>query len=120
MLNEHFGIGIVEMMAAGIIVVAHNSGGPKSDIVVPLSLSNQPDLQTDIRENTTNNQNQRQQVGYLASTAEEYADCLYRILTMGDEEADRIRKNAQLSATRFTDEVFAKAFQDVLREQHIY
>ena len=33
---EHFGIGIVELMASGVIVVAHNSGGPKSDIVVPV------------------------------------------------------------------------------------
>jgi glycosyltransferase involved in cell wall biosynthesis len=33
MWNEHFGISIVEMMAAGLIVVAHNSGGPRLDIV---------------------------------------------------------------------------------------
>lgn len=35
MWNEHFGISVVEMMAAGLVVVAHNSGGPKMDIVVP-------------------------------------------------------------------------------------
>ena len=35
MWNEHFGIGVVEMMAAGMIAVAHNSGGPASDIVQP-------------------------------------------------------------------------------------
>lgn len=34
MWNEHFGIGIVEYQAAGLISVAHDSGGPKSDIVV--------------------------------------------------------------------------------------
>ncbi|KAI8842113.1 hypothetical protein BC829DRAFT_402018 [Chytridium lagenaria] len=33
MVNEHFGIGIVEYMAAGIIPVVHNSGGPRTDIV---------------------------------------------------------------------------------------
>ncbi|KAJ3098777.1 asparagine-linked glycosylation protein [Phlyctochytrium planicorne] len=33
MINEHFGIGIVEYMAAGIVSLAHNSGGPKSDII---------------------------------------------------------------------------------------
>lgn len=32
---EHFGIGVVEMQAAGVITIAHNSGGPKTDIVVP-------------------------------------------------------------------------------------
>lgn len=30
---EHFGISIVEMIAAGLLVVAHNSAGPKEDII---------------------------------------------------------------------------------------
>lgn len=30
---EHFGITLVEMLAAGLIVVAHNSAGPKEDIL---------------------------------------------------------------------------------------
>lgn len=33
MWNEHFGIGVVEYQAAGLISVVHNSGGPKIDIV---------------------------------------------------------------------------------------
>ena len=33
MKAEHFGITIVEMMAAGIITVAHNSAGAKFDII---------------------------------------------------------------------------------------
>ena len=33
MWNEHFGISVVELMASGLIVVAHNSGGPALDIV---------------------------------------------------------------------------------------
>ena len=33
MWNEHFGIGVVEYQAAGLISVVHNSGGPKRDIV---------------------------------------------------------------------------------------
>jgi len=33
MWNEHFGIGVVEYQAAGLISVVHNSGGPKLDIV---------------------------------------------------------------------------------------
>ncbi|KAJ8352599.1 hypothetical protein SKAU_G00240750 [Synaphobranchus kaupii] len=35
MWNEHFGIGVVECMAAGAVILAHKSGGPKLDIVVP-------------------------------------------------------------------------------------
>ena len=34
MWNEHFGISVVEMMAAGLVVIAHRSGGPLMDIVV--------------------------------------------------------------------------------------
>lgn len=36
MWNEHFGIGVVEYQAAGLISVVHNSGGPKGDIVTPI------------------------------------------------------------------------------------
>ena len=34
MWNEHFGIGVVEYQAAGLISVVNDSGGPKADIVV--------------------------------------------------------------------------------------
>lgn len=33
MQDEHFGISVVEQMAAGLIVVAHKSGGPNLDII---------------------------------------------------------------------------------------
>ncbi|CAJ1328679.1 unnamed protein product [Effrenium voratum] len=36
MRDEHFGISVVEFMAAGAVVVAHNSAGPAMDIVTPL------------------------------------------------------------------------------------
>lgn len=36
MWNEHFGIGVVEYQAAGLISVVDDSGGPKYDIVVPI------------------------------------------------------------------------------------
>lgn len=36
MWNEHFGIGVVEYQAAGLITVAHDSGGPKLDIVTEI------------------------------------------------------------------------------------
>lgn len=37
MWNEHFGIGVVEYQAAGLISVVHNSGGPKRDIVIEIN-----------------------------------------------------------------------------------
>lgn len=36
MWNEHFGIGVVEYQASGLISVVHNSGGPKLDIVTKI------------------------------------------------------------------------------------
>jgi alpha-1,2-mannosyltransferase len=36
MWNEHFGIGVVEYQASGLVAVVHNSGGPKMDIVVDI------------------------------------------------------------------------------------
>lgn len=36
MWNEHFGIGVVEYQAAGLICVVNDSGGPKADIVVEI------------------------------------------------------------------------------------
>ena len=70
MWNEHFGIGVVEMMAAGMVTIAHNSGGPRSDI---------------IRHGHT---------GFLAATADEYADALATVLNDDDciivNEADAV------------------------------
>ena len=34
MRDEHFGISVVEFMAAGLCVLAHGTGGPLMDIVV--------------------------------------------------------------------------------------
>jgi alpha-1,2-mannosyltransferase len=66
---EHFGIGVVELMASGVIVIAHNSGGPKSDIVVPYK---------------------GQQTGCLATTAEEYAEKLAELLQLNPSELEKV------------------------------
>ncbi|XP_043854744.1 GDP-Man:Man(3)GlcNAc(2)-PP-Dol alpha-1,2-mannosyltransferase isoform X2 [Dromiciops gliroides] len=76
MWNEHFGIGIVECMAAGTIILAHNSGGPKLDIVVPYE------------GNIT---------GFLAESEEDYAETMAHILCLSTEERLQIRKNARQS-----------------------
>lgn len=74
MWNEHFGIGIVECMAAGIIMVSHRSGGPLLDII----------------ETSEGSQN-----GFLASDAIEYANCILTIIYNSKEENERIRKAAR-------------------------
>ncbi|KNE71303.1 hypothetical protein AMAG_15543 [Allomyces macrogynus ATCC 38327] len=94
MRDEHFGIGVVEAMAAGVVPLAHRSGGPKADIVVPY------------RGVVT---------GFLAESVEEYAYALVKILTMDETERVRIQENARLAvAERFSDVTFEKAFVDAV------
>jgi len=94
MWNEHFGISIVEMQAAGVIPIAHNSGGPKLDIVDP------------------------GRTGFLAATEAEYASALHRIFSSrsaggrhgadGDEvDCDAVAAAARESSARFSDEQFS-------------
>lgn len=89
MVDEHFGIAVVEMMAAGLITVAHRSGGPLLDIVETSEAS---------------------RLGFLAVTAEQYADTLRYILHMGPEEARGIRERARASVDRFSRKKFQEEF----------
>ena len=84
MENEHFGISIVELMAGGLIVVAHASGGPLMDII------------------------KNGETGYLATTRDDYVNCLKTILLMSDEKLMDIRVEARKSVDRFSDETFAR------------
>lgn len=85
MTNEHFGIGNVELMAGGVIVIAHNSGGPRMDI---------------IKHGST---------GFLASSADDYANILYDITSMDEVNLNTIRTNARKDVSRFSDENFEKS-----------
>lgn len=89
MWNEHFGIGIVECMAAGTIILAHNSGGPKLDIVVP---------------------HEGNITGFLAESEEGYAETMAQILSMSAEKRLQIRNSARASISRFSDQEFEVAF----------
>ncbi|OQV19108.1 GDP-Man:Man(3)GlcNAc(2)-PP-Dol alpha-1,2-mannosyltransferase [Hypsibius exemplaris] len=89
MWNEHFGIGVVECMAAGLITVAHDSGGPKADIVVDWKAG---------------------RTGYLGSTPETYVKALLDIVNLTDADRSALRKRARDSVCRFTDEVFNREF----------
>lgn len=79
MWNEHFGICIVEYQAAGLIPLAHRSGGPLKDIV------------------------KHGESGYLAETKEEYSDMMNDIFS---SENEKIQLKARESALRFSDQVF--------------
>ncbi|XP_029968295.1 GDP-Man:Man(3)GlcNAc(2)-PP-Dol alpha-1,2-mannosyltransferase-like [Salarias fasciatus] len=89
MWNEHFGIGVVECMAAGTIVLAHKSGGPKLDIVVPF---------------------EGQQTGFLADSEDSYAAAMETILSLTPAARLEIRRAARDSVRRFSDQEFQTCF----------
>jgi len=93
MWMEHFGIGVVELMAAGVVPVAHSSGGPLEDIVT--AVEGMPS-------------------GKLAQTEREYAAAMHQILSMlevdGREEYAALQRRARAASTRFSDERFAQSF----------
>ncbi|KAF9177860.1 asparagine-linked glycosylation protein [Haplosporangium sp. Z 11] len=95
MLDEHFGIGVVEYMAAGLIPVAHNSAGPKMDIVRPFN--NQP-------------------TGYLATTPQEFADAIEKVLTADESTVDMQLRARDSVQERFSEKVFGDKLQECMHE----
>ncbi|KAF7345073.1 hypothetical protein MVEN_01670800 [Mycena venus] len=91
MLDEHFGINVVEFMAAGVIPIAHASGGPLEDIVI---------------------QFQGQPTGYHAKTPEEFASRIHEALTLSPEDDLAIRQRARTWAVqRFSEAEFEAAWE---------
>jgi len=89
MWNEHFGIGIVEMMAAGLLTIAHRSGGPLMDIIV---------------------EDAGARNGFLAVTPQEYAAHIAYILNMGEEARDGVRNRAAASSEMFSSQQFERGW----------
>lgn len=76
-------------MAAGTIVLAHKSGGPKLDIVVPY---------------------EGRQTGFLADSEDSYAAVMETILALAPSARLEIRRNARESVGRFSDQEFEACF----------
>ena len=79
-------------MAGGTVVLAHNSGGPKLDIVCSAS-------DDDVT-----------RVGFLAHDVASYAQAMRTIFELSDVEVTRIHENARDSVHRFSHENFERAF----------
>lgn len=89
MWNEHFGIGVVEYQAAGLVPVVNDSGGPKLDIAVEWECG---------------------ETGFKASTEEEYASAFERVLGMAKGERLKMRTRARSRARAFSEEEFERAW----------
>lgn len=95
MVDEHFGINVVEFMAAGLITLSHASAGPLMDIAVP-----------DENGDPT---------GYHAHDVDEFARRAIEILGLSVQEQSAIRQRATKRATEvFSREAFCKAWQEGL------
>lgn len=117
MVQEHFGISVVEMMAAGVVTLAHDSAGPKMDIIHATSGDGSDDGEyvhvssAGAGEGVDKKVSVGSRDGYLASTAEEYVACLQDILEdspAGERRRQMIRDRARRSVRRFDDSVFEK------------
>lgn len=89
MNNEHFGIGVVEFQAAGVVALAHNSGGPRMDIVIGRG---------------------DESTGFLAQTAEEYAALIEEIFSMSQQQRLLLTKSARKACERFSETQFEADF----------
>lgn len=91
MLDEHFGISVVDFMAAGVVPIAHRSAGPKEDIV-----------------------SESGECGYLAASESEYAETIVRVLAMPAKEYSTMAARGRARAARFSEEAFERALVEWL------
>ncbi|KAJ4827914.1 asparagine-linked glycosylation protein [Turnera subulata] len=94
MIDEHFGISVVEYMAAGAIPIAHNSAGPRMDIVL---------------------EEDGQQTGFLAQNVEQYADAILKVIRMSETERLKMAAAARRRAGRFSGQRFDEDFKAAVR-----
>jgi alpha-1,2-mannosyltransferase len=91
MVDEHFGINVVEFMAAGVIPVTHASGGPLHDIVVPLD---------------------GEATGFHARDPQSFANAMHTVLSMDKSEEQAMRIRARTWAVRaFAEERFVEGWE---------
>ena len=96
MISEHFGITLIEMMAAGLIVVTHNSAGTKDYILVKDIEGNMPD--------------------FLADTENDYINQIGEILIRYEQMRNQYINSATKKAEEFSDEDFKEKFINQLNE----
>lgn len=80
-------------MAAGAVVLAHDSGGPKLDIVIPY---------------------EDKPTGFLADSEVSFANSMANIFRLGTQKRLEICQNARKAAERFSDDNFKKNFLHVV------
>jgi alpha-1,2-mannosyltransferase len=107
MWNEHFGIGVVEYQAAGLVSVVHNSGGPKLDIVTEIDGEPTGTFDSNFALPVMDMNGMLTFIsGFHATTSTEFAEGFEKALSLPNPLA--VRQRARTSAKRFTEEEFAR------------
>ncbi|KAI7824987.1 hypothetical protein BX661DRAFT_185066 [Kickxella alabastrina] len=117
MRDEHFGINIVEMMAAGLLTIAHDSAGPKMDIVTPAIRcqdTGAPPLLPDVEQQERclrEGGGSGFPVGMVARSVDEFAMMMRVALTASDTLREAMQCAARASVTaKFSEDAFRTAF----------
>ena len=112
MIDEHFGITVVEFMAAGLIPLVHASAGPLLDIVLPYSPSS-PSSSSSSAPPPSRETRIALPTGFHSTTAASFAENLWEIISMGEEERQAMRRRARASAEeRFSTASFEKGLKE--------
>ena len=93
MKENHFSISLIEMMAAGLIVIAHNSGGAKDDLLKDDGVI---------------------KPGFLVKNENEYIAQIEEILVRYNDIKGPLVNYSTQRAEKFSDETFSKQFLDNL------
>ncbi|KAJ1741676.1 asparagine-linked glycosylation protein [Coemansia sp. RSA 1821] len=113
MRDEHFGINIVEMMAAGLLTIAHNSAGPKLDIISPAIGASENALPSESQAQAYLKapEDKNFPVGMVATTADEFAQMIACAIGANDSVEKALRSAARIAATtKFSEAAFSMAF----------
>jgi len=94
MQDEHFGIVVVELIAAGLVTIAHRSAGPKYDIIQENSLTDPYFAK-----------------GFLAETESEFVTHIKYVLDYyGSKNIDDLMQKAREHSKTFSDQAFINEF----------
>ncbi|KAJ1946387.1 asparagine-linked glycosylation protein [Linderina pennispora] len=119
MKDEHFGINVVEMLAAGLLTVGHDSAGPKLDIITPavrISEDGEPEVPSEqdakaFLGSADSEEEKTFPVGMVAKSADEFAKMIQLGLGMSEVTASAMRKAARhAAATEFSEAAFVAGF----------
>ncbi|XP_014208503.1 GDP-Man:Man(3)GlcNAc(2)-PP-Dol alpha-1,2-mannosyltransferase-like [Copidosoma floridanum] len=93
--DDHFGSDVIAGLAAGQIMIVHNSGAARNELI-------------NVDEDSTN--------GYLAKTVEEYTQALFEAFELMSSNKRSMRKAARRTAEKFSRLHYQKRFLNLTEE----